>query len=239
MKKILLPILLAALWALTSCTFTQYSLAPITLMQEKGEDQISAGVNMNLGPEDMDSGVTGDLPYNLSLGFSYSRAFTDHFSAQIYGYSDLESTHYLQPIFGCFFPIQSHQVVELYGGMGIGASSREDRHQINVPAEEHPKYYLHHQSIFFQANYGWKGLWKNHLDAGFSLKEGLRKNHVTGFQEYDVVKTSNFLEPQLFARVGGEHLKLNLQMGYLLEWNLPEKSHIAPFSFSAGFVVGF
>ena len=147
------------------------------------------------------------------------------------------SDTYFHVASGFFLPIEN-RVFEAYLGYGKGDGSvYVDAEPISARGS--------FNTLFLQLNYGWKDLGKRHADVGFSLKGGrlfpefrgsTPNTSVSHYTEEDIL-----IEPQAFVRWGGEHVKFNLQVGYLYLPMLSafNKSHenlfrYSPFMLSTG-----
>lgn len=212
---------------LTSCTLYKPQLADIPLISQKGDVQAAAAVYVLPEP---------GLDATISVGL------TNHLAAQVHTSIDYIDVHYAHTALGLYFPYEK-STLETYLGVGHGNGSV----YIDAdPATAEGPYFC----SFLQANYGW------HLSPksafGFSFKGGVifpfTKYHCLGYENGDWTTISDvdmegrfFVEPQLFYRVGGEHVKFQIQLGFNKLINKPEYNVLrySPVSLSTGISIHF
>ena len=211
----------------TSCTLYKPQLADIPLISQKGDMQAAASLYILPEP---------GLDATISVGL------TNHLAAQVHTSIDFIDVHYAHTALGLYFPYEK-STFETYLGVGHGHGSV----YIDAdPATAEGPYFC----SFLQANYGWH--LSNKSAFGFSFKGGA----IFPFFEYncpgyengawttinDVDKEARFfLEPQLFYRIGGEHVKFQIQLGFNQVINKPEYDVLRylPISLSTGISINF
>ena len=220
MKQRLLPLALAALMA-TSCSIYHPQAVSIPLLNHRGDAQV-----------DLSAGISAwVLPDVFTLNTTASYAFTDWLGGQAhlnYGFDNA----YGHLAAGAYTTLGSHGVLEGFLGIGYGGAWRdisniESDDDDDGHASTARKYEYHGQFLlpFLQGNIGLRGLADGHIDLAFGLKIGsylpdfdYRSYNSDGAlvasQSY-IYSSPNFLvEPQLQFRIGSDHLKWNLRLGF-------------------------
>lgn len=220
----------------TGCGVMYYpQLADVPLIDHQGDTRVSAAAYC--------------YPH---LGFEATTTvgLANHFAWQVH--LNYSGNTYFHASPGVFFR-NDNRVLEAYVGLGMGSGGRSA-----------PAHYLvdygrgRYTSAFLQLNYGWKNLGKAHIDYGFSIKVGRfdpvfngkipyidETNNVAG-RDIAYYRTNLQFEPQAFFRIGGEHVKYSLQMGFVF---LPDLSafnranndvfYYSPFSITNGITFSF
>lgn len=207
---------------MTGCTLYKPQLADIPLISHKGDVQAAAAVYLYPEP---------GLDATLSVGL------TDHIATQFHTSFDYITVHYSHAALGLFFPYEK-STLETYLGIGLGHG---DVYIDADPAWADGPY----MSAFSQTNYGWKLSAKSAV--GFAFKGGVifpetdyEYPGVRNGQETTIYNKDRegrfFIEPQFFYRVGGEHVKFQIQLGFNHIINKPEHNVLryAPLSLSTG-----
>ena len=175
-------------------------LADVPLIDHKGDVRVSASAYLYPLP---------GLEATTTVGLFNHIAFQLHVDGIL-------SDTYFHVAPGFFLPLEN-RVFEAYLGYGHGDGSvYVDADPIFAKGD--------FSTLFLQFNYGWKDLGKRHADVGFSFKGGWLYPQFSG--SYPNANNTDFvkvyfrdmdflLEPQAFVRWGGEHVKFNLQVGYL------------------------
>lgn len=200
-KRRYFPFILIEVFTLfiTSCGVYHPQLAEIPLIDHKGDVRVSAKIS---------------TPSTASL--SISTGVTDHIAVQMYtDITPMVSANYSHLAMG-YYGNFGKNIFELYAGFGCGVSKHIDRGDflwINLG-----KYYI----PYVQANMGIKNVTKAHIDFGTSIKTGYiipefytiktPNNTESGYSWY--INTGYLIEPQIFARIGSDYVKFNLQAGY-------------------------
>lgn len=196
-------------------------LADVPLIDHKGDVRVSASAYVYPLP---------GLEATTTVGIFNRMALQLHVDGIL-------SDTYFHVAPGFFLPLEN-RVFEVYLGYGHGDGS--------VYVDADPVFAEgDFSTLFLQFNYGWKDLGKRHADVGFSLKGGGLYPQFSGstpdisipyYAEKDIL-----IEPQAFVRWGGEHVKFNLQVGYLylpglLDFNKTHENvfRYCPFMLSSG-----
>ena len=218
MKKHLPFIVL--LFALTGCSIYHPQAVDIPLVNHRGDTQvdISAGIS------------TWVLPDVLTINATGSYGFTDWMAGQVHLNYGIENA-YGHMAAGAYRTLGAHGVVEGYLGLGLGGAWRE-KVEVKDDDAEGSQHGVHTYDYsgrftlpFVQGNIGWRDLTAAHIDLAFGLKVGAylpdfdykayNSNGQPMASQSKPYKEPNFLiEPQLQFRIGGEHLKWNLRMGF-------------------------
>lgn len=233
MKKILSTL---AVLLLCSCGNAYYmGKAPsVPLLDERGDLQIGAGVGLS------------PLLFAGSAGIDVAYALTDHMAVQAVGqiYDDRED-YYIHGAAGWYMPLPAHQQIELWAGAGKGLSIAGK----GLTGSAANTTWFEYQQYFGSLNYGLKDLTRAHIDLGAGLRGGLMPYSLlsTGNESHAVEEEAHdatwFAEPQLFFRIGGDHVKFQLQIYYSTFNRNPELglTHIvvSPINMSLGCTLHF
>jgi hypothetical protein len=198
MKKILVYSILIAISAMSCCVYHPH-MVDIPLISKKGDVRLNAGISM------------------VKWHATVSAGISKWIALQTYGSTNGEKEYYVQQSVGYFKALENRKVMEIYTGFGYGYG---DAYNDANPGDLFGNY----QVYFTQFNFGKINCDFAHADFGFGLKTGLIHSKLTdrGYYErvyppleHPPVYTDNsiFIEPQIFVRLGGEHLKVNLQVG--------------------------
>lgn len=191
-------IAVAAILSFCGCAnLYQPQLADVPLIDHKGDFRLS---------------MQGYLFHNAGLQATVTTGLTNHLSVQAHSNLRLNNCYYGHLAMGFFFPIDEHMVFETYVGCGQGHGEKED---VDHSYKTSGTFTL----PFLQCNFGLTNLTKAHIDFGASLKGGVL------VPDFHIVYSDNtpslhymqgnwLIEPQLFFRIGGEHIKYNLQLGF-------------------------
>jgi len=153
----------------------------------------------------------------------------------VYGSSEFNKRYYYQGAIGYYKKLKNEHVLEVYGGVGAGYGSYSQHDSFLDTSGDYQVY-------FTQVNYGKLGNESSPWDFGFGLKTGLFHSNL--FMDYDgnaptddYYKMVNdlILEPTVFTRVGDEHLKFGIKLGFLM---IP-KGLGSYFPFNAAFTVNY
>ena len=206
-KFVLIPIIAALMIMTASCIAYRPQVVEVPLIDEKGELQVNGSVGL--------SAPFGDA----YLGTTVTYGATDWLAVQAHGNWNVSLGGYGQLSAGAF-KTWDKAVLEGYIGYGVGGnkwnSSKSDRH---VKAMYHLPY--------GQVDFGWKGLANGRIDVGLALKGGMimptvndrQWNETTNTYETKTTKDPvGLLEPQIFFRAGGKHLKWTMNIGYCQLW---------------------
>lgn len=198
----------AASMLATSCIMYHPQAVDVPLIHEKNQLEIDGGVSFNTLPPII----------SPSLGVTASYGATDWLAVQAhFGYSGNKS-FYTQAAVGGYLPYEKF-VFEGYLGYGFGHSYGDNDKKNGGRQEVQGNYHL----PFAQVDAGWASLADGHIDVGLGMKVGLYMPDMTDIT-YDAdggikdrsLYTANscLLEPQIFFRGGGKHLKASLRVGY-------------------------
>lgn len=200
MYKFLISIFIG--FILNSCGVYLPQSTDIPLINKKHDLRIDAGVS-SVGTAGMAT---------VSYGISSKVAI------QGYGTFGTNDRYFYHGALGYYKNLKKRNIIEIYGGFGngYGYSSNHDTHT-DLSGN--------YQTYFTQINFGKLGEKVSIWDVGFSIKPGLlHANFMEETQLLDgsggvITKSINgnsfFIEPSIFARVGGEHLKLSIKLGGL------------------------
>jgi len=222
MKDIFLP--LAIILLLTNCGVYLPQSADIPLINKKNDLRIDAGVSNGFksGAATISYGLTKDI------------------AVQIYGTIGSNKSFMYHGAVGYFKKLDNQKVVEVYAGFGNGyGSSRNHDTMTEISGR--------FQTYFAQLNYGKLGGKSGIWDLGFGFKPGIIHAKLTkktilidgSSLTEAVVSNSFFLEPSLFARIGGEHLKISVKLGGLYVHNLGESHYLPSFPLNLGLGLNF
>lgn len=214
MKSVNLTFLtIALLVTMTMCSCVAYrpQVAQIPLIHEKGELQVNGSLGL--------SAPLGDA----YLGATATYGATDWLAVQAHVNWTGDRGAYGQAAAGAY-KAWKNAVLEGYVGYGFGGnrwesnSSDENTHIVTS------RFHL----PFGQLNFGWAGLANGHIDIGVGLKGGfifpnIYDDKYTSNSGQHQIRTSTdpvaLLEPQIFFRAGGKHLKWTLDLGYSQLWS--------------------
>lgn len=212
MKTRLLFPLAALMIVLTSCSMYHPQAVDIPLLTEKGEFRADGTFSL----------AAVMLPQTPGVNATFSYAATDWLAVQAFADYDCEQSYYFQGAVGAFKPFEK-TVLEGFAGVGHGYSFHDyeysTQHRLN-------QIYGHYNIYYGQVDFGWVDLTRAHIDAGGALKVGAFCPNFTDidFSTEDGSVNSQVLyndpmllvEPQLFVRLGGEHVKVCLKFGMTL-----------------------
>jgi len=196
-------IVLLLLFATAGCSVYSPHLVDIPLISEKKELRFDAGYNwLNM--------FYGSLSYGLTKSIAL-QTFIDKDAGRMY---------YFQNSAGYYRKLGADAVTEIWGGYGFGYT---DIGNHDVPTSLKGSYNI----TFAQINIGRKDIGKTHADYGIGIKGGwlhadlMDMNYFTRiynpYPEPPAVPLTIdcfILEPNAFIRMGGEHLKFSLKVGY-------------------------
>ena len=206
----------------SGCSIYHPQAVDIPLVNHRGDLQV-----------DLSAGLSAwVLPDVLTLNTTASYGLNDWLATQAhlnYGFENV----YGQLALGAYATFGSHGVVEGYLGTGLGGAWRgrtsydadDDDDDDKSSGSRSYEYDGHFLLPFVQGNFGWRGLAGGHIDLAFGLKVGAYQPDFTykSYNDDDEIfpsRTSRYttpnllLEPQFQFRVGGEHVKWNLRLGF-------------------------
>jgi len=174
-------------------------MVDVPLIDKKGDVRVNAGISM------------------LQLHGTVSVGITNKFAIQTFIGRSGENGHYAQEAIGYYKDLGNKKVIEIYSGFGFGYA---DAYYDPNPGS----LFGHYKLYFTQFNFGKVDCDFAHADVGFALKAGLLHSNLTDNNYYSrniippdshgtYVDNCFLIEPQVFARLGGEHVKLNIQIG--------------------------
>jgi hypothetical protein len=201
---------------LTACTIYQPQLTDIPLISHQNDLRID-----------------GSFSTNLSTQATLSYGVTNNLALQTFGSIGSDHKYYVQGAIGYYNPIDKNTIIELYGGVGFGYGS--------VYRDANPgNLYGPFQLYFSQINIGRVQDKFAHIDYGLGIKAGLFNSYFTDRNYYDFYSEggpfttyhdhSFLFEPMLFARLGGERLKLSFKLGLCFINQFSEYEKRLPYS---------
>lgn len=173
-------------------------MVDVPLINKKGEARINAGVSM------------------LQLHGTVSVGITDKIAIQTFAGTQ-GNAYFAQEAIGYYKDLGNKKVMEIYSGFGYGYA--------DVYYDPNPGFLRGHYKLYFtQFNFGKVDCEFAHADVGFAVKAGLLHSKLTDNNYYSrsifppdshgtYIDNCLLVEPQVFARLGGEHFKLNIQIG--------------------------
>jgi len=211
MKTIIFFIFLS--FSLSGCAL-MYIGSPknVPLFEEKGEGQIEAGISTNSIFATANYAFSEKYSFIINGCWSYGNftkwkdlgALSSGGEISIFGGEGDAVHRSIEAGLGRFNLSQSNYCLEIYAGAGYG-SSYDDYYEC--------KYILG----FVQSNFGKKF---KRMDTGGSLRLGYsnwQSNEIiedTGWFKIISYKGNIHLEPLIFVRVGGKHLKASFRGGF-------------------------
>jgi len=185
------------------CSVYSPQLVDIPLISEKKELRFDAGYNwLNM--------FYGSLSYGLTKSIAL-QTFIDKDQGEMY---------YFQNAAGYYRKLGGGAVTEIWGGYGFGYT---DIGNHDVPTSLKGSYSL----TFAQINLGRKDIGKAHADYGFGIKGGWFHSELMDMNYFahiynpypeppavPVTIDCFIFEPNVFLRLGGEHLKFSLKVGF-------------------------
>jgi hypothetical protein len=181
------------------CAVYHPQTVDIPLISKKGDVRIDAGISL--------------IP---SAIVTVSYGLTNKIAIQAFGSFGSDERYFAQGAVGYYKAIGNKKIMELYGGFGYGYGS--------IYKDSRPGHLQGNFQLYFtQFNYGKTDCKFAHLDYGFGVKAGYLNSHLEDRNYYDfysfdepftTYKYNNlFIEPGLFARLGGQKLKINFKLG--------------------------
>ena len=213
MKKLILFV--GTLLTLTGCSVYHPQAVDVPLINHAGDVRIDAAAALSYWI----------IPDIATVNATASYGFNDWLTGQVHANFGGDN-YYGQVAPGFYIPLGARSVFETYVGIGYGGGWRDNVSQENSEkATSNYSFSGHYLLPFVQGNIGWHDLTSLHIDLGFGMKIGGFK---PDFDTYDVngsgdeiagsrtsYTTNNLLfEPQMVLRLGGEHMKLSLKVGY-------------------------
>ncbi|MBO7542082.1 MAG: hypothetical protein J6T33_10540 [Bacteroidales bacterium] len=209
----------------TSCIMYQPQAVDIPLINHQNDLRIDGSIGMGY--------LLGLFP---TVNVTSSYGFNNWGAAQLHANWDLSRGYYLQAGVGGYVPIDKF-VIEGYLGYGYGYKYYCKDDTVPNPKE----FFGNYQLPYAQINMGWVDLAKGHIDLGLGLKTGYFIPDITdrwtSHPDVKYITKESFLfEPQLFFRVGGEHLKfvIRVSMSIFPEEDDGPQVLYAPFGASVG-----
>ncbi|MEG2177388.1 MAG: hypothetical protein RRY15_00730 [Bacteroidales bacterium] len=222
MKKIknlviLVTICFLATSLFSSCAVYQPQAVSIPLLSDKGDFSV-------------DAGITPDLAVSANIAY----AFTNHFGGQIHGTYGA-NRYYGQLALGYYRKLSEKGRMEIYAGYGYGYGKTYDEIYLFVPSDFSGNYHL----PFVQYNYGRVSNSKGHIEYGVGVKLGLLASQYIDTHIPDTYnELAGLLEPILFFRAGGAHLKFQMQLGLSLLANKKHGFMFNTYSYPVNFSMG-
>jgi hypothetical protein len=214
MKKLMAGILSVSVF-LGGCSHYYYvpNVQNVPLFREKDECRLSAMVAG--GDETSCAEIQGaySITKNIGVMANFMSAKGGTTSDKNYG-----KGNYFDGAIGYYKPINSHQVFEIYGGLGL--SNQNHKYTNEYSGMDNGTSDLSFTKIFLQPSYG---ITFNSFDIAFStricrLSFNTVGNYIIGnTYEYDelnnIAQNKNylFLEPAITVRGGWKHVKLQVQ----------------------------
>jgi len=207
----------------TSCAYKP-QLTSIPLLEKKGDFQIDGTLS----------------PVTISASLTASYAITDHFAVQVFGDASPWS-YYGQGAIGYYNHFGNGLILENYIGFGYGYSNDLFK---DLPLSIDENYRMG----YTQVNFG-----KRHNTNPFQFDYGA--GIKIGYLQYNAILHSNYewiylnqpvkiittpIEPNIFIRFGGKHLKFLLQANlcFFHQWNYRNKV-IENSIFNMGFGISY
>ena len=223
MYKFLILLFLSLI--LNSCGVYLPQSSDIPLINKKNDLRIDAGVST------IGTAGTATVSYGVS----------NNLAVQGYGTIHTNDRYFFHGALGYYKNLKNRNVMEIYGGFGkgYGFSNNHDT-QTDISGN--------YQTYFAQFNFGKIGGKTSLWDFGISMKPGLLHSNLV--QETLLLDGSGsvistpmtgnnfFVEPSLFTRVGGEHVKLSIKLGGLYVRN-SENRHFPYFLINLGVGLNF
>ncbi len=211
-NSLLLMLILSGLAA--SCVVYHPHNADIPLLHEKGEMQVDASASLS-------APLLAHPAINASFSYAPLKAVGMQASFSI---TQL-NTFYAQALAGTFHPF-GKMVLEGYLGYGYGMSCNDN---INTVRDVHYRVDGQYNLYFGQVNIGWVNLVEGDIDIGMGVKGGLMQSQwekvllpEDGPEKLEETLTDPhyLIEPQLMFRIGGQKVKLsvNVSYAYLTDW---------------------
>ena len=218
MKKIICKLLVMKL-LLTGCAAYYPQLVDIPLIEEKGDIRLNTGCFIAMDFEDiLNAGVNG----------TFSAGVTDMLAVQGYASLDALLRWHFQGALGIFNAYENNTVIEMYAGYGLGTGGWWNM------------LFDFYDLCFMQFNIGQTNAVNGNIDFGMGLKGGYVFYDYTQYNmnyEYKMTKNNSWIiEPSMFVRFGGKHVKMNIMVNYLWADNIPKPYY---FPVSVGMGVNF
>lgn len=230
-RKLRLSLLFLAAFVAAGCSVYHPQAVNIPLVSHRGDAQVDLSAGLS----------TWVLPDVVTLNATASYGITDWLAAQAHANYGFENA-YGQLALGAYRRLGSHGVVEGYLGFGYGGAWREGVSTSSDDADDQAAgvkkydYSGHFLLPFLQGNIGWRDLTGAHIDLAFGFKVGSYRPDFD-YRSYDSDGTlvasrshpytspSLLLEPQLQFRIGGDHLKWNLRLGFAILPDFETSAH--------------
>ncbi len=207
--KISLILAMTAL-LVNSCVVYSPQTVDIPLIHEKNDVRLDAGLTL--------------LPPSFNATLSYG--LSDKLAAQFYGSIVPEQTYHLQGAVGRYQNISNNQVIELFAGPGFGHG--------HTPVNSTGGSIDNNYTLgFAQFNYGTLKTQKGNAELGVGIKTGYLYSRITEAAIEDVDRfraRSILLEPTVFARTRGKHVRVSFKLSGCLIANLTNEDTYFPFS---------
>lgn len=217
MKKLLRSFFLVATltFLITSCSIYHPQAADIPLINHSGDTRVDASLGVSYWI----------LPSTFTLNATVSHGFSDWLAGQVHGNFGGDN-FYLQGAPGVYRPLGAHSVLEGYAGVGFGGAWRNDVESSSESSSNNNYSYKGTYLLpFGQVNIGWHDLSPLHIDLAIGLKAGAympnfnyheldNNGDIIATSNYDYTTTNLLFEPQVMLRLGGEHIKFNIKVGY-------------------------
>lgn len=196
---------------MTSCVAYRPQVAQLPLIHEKGELQVNGSIGL--------SAPLGDG----YLGATATYGATDWLAVQGHVNWTGDKGAFGQASVGAY-KAWKKAVLEGYVGYGFGGNRWESNSSDENTHIVISRFHL----PFGQLNFGWAGLAKGHIDIGVGLKGGcifpdIYDEKIYANSGQHQIRTNKdpigLLEPQIFFRAGGKHLKWTLDVGYSQLWS--------------------
>ncbi len=195
------------------------NIIDVPLIKEKNDLRIDAGASL---------AATAHATVSYGL--------TKKIAVQGFSSIGVDKVHYLQGAVGYFKNMNNKFIMELYTGFGSGYG---DASKSSKPGDLVGNYHLG----FAQIDFGKANTRIAHLDYGIAFKAGFLRTNLNDRNYYDIYSTEenfdNYIYPKLidnsflfqptaFARIGGEKLKLGLNVSSVWIYKFTNRNKILP-----------
>ncbi len=236
MKRFVYLFALATVSLFASCSIYHPQAVDIPLINHAEDVRVDASLGMS----------SWILPDVVTLNVTASYGFNDWLAGQAHINYGGENV-YAQLAPGFYRPFGEHSMLETYIGMGMGGSWRDNIKHSDANANDTTTYSYYSYSgrfllPFAQTNVGWHDLTAAHIDLAFGLKVGAylpdfdykkydENDAIIAGSERDYTTANLLVEPQVLFRIGGEHLRFNVKLGFAwLSDVFSDNSNSGPFT---------
>lgn len=211
MKRI--PLLFALALLATGCSIYHPQAVDIPLLEVAGETRADVAVGVS----------SSVVPDAVTFNGTISHAFNDWLAGQAH-LNGGTGHYYGQMAPGAYLSLGEKGVLEGYAGLGFGGSRTSSEKVSNDDGDTYTyAFHGHYKVPFVQANIGLRHLWIMELAFGMKVGAYMPSYSYTEFDSTGAVRpdastlyrtASLLLEPQVQARIGGEHLKFTTRLSY-------------------------